>query len=291
VILRVENLAIAFGPKRVLRGVSFSVAEGETVALMGPNGAGKTTILKCALGLLRYSGRIEIDGFDAWRDGVRARTRAGYVPQVPAFYSMTAREALHFIARLRGVPPARAEEALDRVGLQGDADRRVPVFSGGMQQRLSLAGALLGDPPLVLLDEPTANLDPSARAGLLELLAGLRAAGKTLVLSSHRPREVRGLVDRVIVLRDGTIAGEGRPEAVLPPDRVALSVEAHAAPDKAAVAALLEGHGVLARPTWNGTFEASFPAEEIVAVVERLRSGGIDAGRIAIRPLEDGGLS
>ncbi|MBI2932394.1 MAG: ABC transporter ATP-binding protein [Planctomycetes bacterium] len=287
-ILKCENLSIAFGPKRVLNGVSFGIERGETVALMGPNGAGKTTILRCALGLLQYEGRIEVDGFDVRRQGVAARSRMGYVPQVPAFYDMTAREMVRFLAKLRRVPVESADAALKRVGLDGDADRAVRAFSGGMQQRLSLAAVLLGDPPLILLDEPTANLDPAARADLLDLLNDFRKAGKTLVLSSHRPREVRGLVDRVIVLRDGAIAAQGRPDEVLPPDRMSLCVEAHEAAEKSRLARLL---GVDPLPSSNGSFCATIDAAEIVAALERLREGEVARGRITVRPIEDGGLS
>lgn len=289
-ILQIENVSIAFGKKSVLNGVSFHVESGETVALMGPNGAGKTTILRCVLGLLWYQGRIVVDGLDARREGVKARGKIGYVPQVPAFYTMTAREVLRFVAKIRGVAREQADRALERLGLAADAERPVSVFSGGMQQRLSLAASLLGDPPLILLDEPTANLDPAARADLLGLLSEFRAAGKTLVMSSHRPREVRGLVDRVIVIREGRLAAEGKPSDVLPPDRIALSVEAHGAEEKKHLSDLLSIHRVQALPSLNGTFEATILAEEIVPVVERLKKAGVAQGRIGLRPIEDGGL-
>lgn len=289
-IVRIDQLSISFGKKKVLDGISFGVNRGETVALMGPNGAGKTTILRCVLGLLWYRGEIHVDGLDARRDGVRARRKLGYVPQVPAFYSMTAREVLRFVAKLRGVSRGEADRALERLGLASDAERVVSVFSGGMQQRLSLAASLLGDPPIILLDEPTANLDPAARTDLLGLLSEFRAAGKTLVMSSHRPREVRGLVDRVIVVREGRVASEGRPSDVLPADRVALSVEAHGSEEKKRLDELLSIHRIQALPSLNGTFEATIPAEEIVPIVERLKQAGVAQGRIGLRPLEDGGL-
>lgn len=290
-ILRADNVSISFGERRVLDGVGFAIPHGQTVALMGPNGAGKTTILRCVLGLVDYRGTIEVDGFDVRRRGVAARGRIGYVPQVPAFFDLTAREMLHFVARLRRAPVQEADGALERMGLGQHADRRVRAFSGGMQQRLSLAAVLLGDPPLILLDEPTANLDPVARVELLELLQGFRAEGKTLVLSSHRPREVRGLVDRVVVLREGKVAADGPPASVLPPDRMVLRVEAHGSEEKRRIESLLESHGVELLPTRNGTFNGSMAAEEIVPVVERLRAGGVETGRIRIECLEDGGIA
>ena len=287
-ILRLEQVAIAFGAKRVLDGVSCDIARGETVALMGANGTGKTTLLRCVLGLLQHRGRILIDGFDVRSDGVRARERVAYVPQVPAFFDMTAREVVHFVARLRRVPIASSDAALDRLGLAGDADRPVRVFSGGMQQRLSLAAALVGDPPLILLDEPTANLDPAARADILELLLGFKRSGKTMVLSSHRAHEVRGLADRVIFLRDGRIATQGRPAEVLPPDRLALSVEAHTAEEKARIGAILQMNGL---PSLNGTFEGALDSANVAAVVQRLLEAGVARERISVRAMDDGGLS
>lgn len=278
-ILKLENVSIAFGPKRVLEDISFEVEPGEAVGLMGPNGAGKTTVLRCVLGLLQYRGRIWVDGLDARE--VAARRRIGYVPQTPAFYDMTAREAIRFVARLRGVS---ADGALGRVHLEGDEDRPVKVFSGGMKQRLSLAASLLGDPPLILLDEPTANLDPKGRQDLLRMLVDLKRQGKTLVLSSHRAREVNGLVDRVIELCDGRIASNGKPE-----DRelVALSVAAHGG-ERESIAALLSEFHARPVPSMNGSFDALIAAQQIVPVIERLRGAGVASERISVRPTEGG---
>lgn len=286
-ILRVEHLSMAFGPKRVLEDVSFGVAPRTAVALMGPNGAGKTTILRCVLGLLDYRGRIEIDGLDARRNGVAARSRIGYVPQVPPLVDMTARETLRFLARVRRIPDARIDRILARVELTADADRDVRTFSGGMRQRLSVAGALLGDPPLLLLDEPTANLDASARADLLELLQTFRRAGKTLVISTHRAREVRGLADRVILLRDGRLAADGTPDDVLPADRMALAVRVSDPEEKGRVGNLLTSIGVVEEPTRNGCIHGILRADRIALVVDRLRQSGVPGERINFRPLDD----
>ncbi len=290
-ILDLRDLAISFGDKAVLRGVGFSIAAGEAVALMGPNGAGKTTVLRCVLGLLRYAGTITVAGFDADRQGVQARARIGYVPQSPAFYDLSAREVVRLVARLRGVRLADPRESLARVGLAEDADRAVRTFSGGMQQRLSLAAALIGDPPVLLLDEPTANLDAEARERLLELLSAFHGAGKTLLLSSHRPQEVRGLVDRVVLLREGKVERDGLPGDVLPTDRLAVRVVARDADRKAEIGVLLAPHGVVARATPNGTFEGILPATACVAVVERLRNHGVGRDDIHVEPVDEGGLS
>ncbi len=287
-ILRVEGVSASFGTRRVLQGLSFSVRRGETVALMGPNGAGKTTLLKCILGLIRHEGTIEIDGLDARARGPEARARLGYVPQHPAFHPMTAREALRFLAALRRVPPGRADEALKQVGLEADADRRIEIFSGGMQQRLSVAAALIGDPPLMLLDEATANLDPAARRDLLALLAGFKKAGKTILLSSHRHSEVHSLADRVILLEEGRVAREGSPEQVFPANRMILSIEAHGEAEKSLLPGILSCPEARPLPVWNGSFDVSIPAQEAPALLQRLREAGVEPRRIRLRIPEEG---
>jgi ABC-type multidrug transport system ATPase subunit len=188
------------------------------VALVGPNGAGKTTLLRALLGLVRHEGRIEIDGVDAARDPVGAKRRLGVMPQVPAFCEETARAALAFVAALRGAPPAEVDARLAEVGLAGHARGRVRNFSTGMRQRLSLAAALLGDPPVLVLDEPTASLDLRGQAEMVALLQRLQAEGRTILLSSHRAEEIRALAHRIVVLDQGHVIADG------PVDRIAAEV-------------------------------------------------------------------
>lgn len=290
-ILQLHGLAISFGARAVLQGVDFSIARGEAVALMGPNGAGKTTVLRCVLGLLDYQGRIEVDGFDARRQGMEARGRIGYVPQAPAFYDMSAREALSFVARLRRVSIGNGDAILDRVGLRQDADCRVRTFSGGMQQRLSLGAALIGDPPIILLDEPTANLDAQARAQLIALLTDFHAAGKTLLLSSHRPLEISGLVDRVVLMRAGRVERAGDPADVLPAARLVLVIDGCDEAEKLRLRESLAAFGASAEAARNGTCELTLDARHMLPALDALRAGGVDRERIAVRPLEEGGLA
>jgi ABC-type multidrug transport system ATPase subunit len=203
-ILRVQHLTKTFGRQRAVDDLDFTVAPGEAVALWGRNGAGKTTVIKCVLGLYRYRGTITVAGRDVRRQSKAARRRVGYVSQELAFYAeLTARDTLHLFARLRQVPLARAAALLERVELGPHAAKPVKALSGGMKQRLALAVALLSDPPLLLLDEPTANLDAASRELLLHLLAELRQGGQTIVFSTHRLEEVRHLADRVLVLEQG----------------------------------------------------------------------------------------
>lgn len=186
---------------------------GQAVALWGANGAGKTTLIKCILGLHGFRGRIVVDGCDARRRGKAARRRIGYVAQELAFYDdVSAREAARLFARLKRVPLARADVVLEQVGLAEHAAKRVAALSGGMKQRLALAVALLSDPALLLLDEPTSNLDAAARRAFLALLGELRQTGKTIVFTTHRPEEVAQLADRVVMLERGRAVYDGSPE-------------------------------------------------------------------------------
>lgn len=212
-VVTVRGLTKKFGRMAAVDNLDLDVQPGEAVALWGVNGAGKTTIIKCLLGLLPYRGQVSLGGFDVRRAGKAARRSAGYVSQELAFYDdLTALEALRFFARLRRAPLERADVVLAQVGLSEHARKTVRAMSGGMKQRLALAVALLSDPPVLVLDEATANLDTAARRVFLQLLCDLRAAGKSIVFSTHRAEEVLQLADRVIVLNRGRVVASGRPE-------------------------------------------------------------------------------
>jgi ABC-type multidrug transport system ATPase subunit len=180
------------------------VAEREAVALWGPNGAGKTTAVKCLLGLLAYDGRITVNGLDAKKQGRQVRTAIGYVPQLQSFYDdMSTLDTALFFARLKRASTSEAAKLLAQVGLGDHECKAVGALSGGMKQRLALALALQGDPPVLVMDEPTSNLDAAARDQLLTLLAEVKTAGKTIIFSSHRIEEVEALADRVLVMEKG----------------------------------------------------------------------------------------
>ncbi len=210
----VENLTKRFGTLTAIDGLSFTVQSGESVALWGANGAGKTTALRCLLGVIPYEGTVRLGGYDVTYQGKAARRLMGFVPQEIAFHDdMTVRETLIFYARIKktSTQSEHAAQMLGRLGLAAHTGKRVRDLSGGMKQRLALIIALLADPPLLLLDEPTANLDIRAREEFLALLAGLKEAGKTLIFSSHRLEEVTSLAERVLVVESGKLMADCSP--------------------------------------------------------------------------------
>lgn len=211
-MIEIRCVSKRFGRFAALREVSLDVGRGEAVALWGPNGAGKTTLLRCALGLLNFRGSIVIDGIDVRRRGKAARRALGYVPQELAFYDdFRVVEAIGFFARLRRVDGEACRRALRISGLEAHRRKRVRELSGGMKQRLALGIAMLTDPRILLLDEPTSNLDEAGRRDLLGELDGLHKRGKTILFTSHRPEEVEELADRVVTMESGRIVEDAPP--------------------------------------------------------------------------------
>jgi ABC-type multidrug transport system ATPase subunit len=209
--IAVRDLTKYYGRVAALDGVNFDVRPGEAVALWGPNGAGKTTILRCLLGLARFRGEVLIQGVNPHHDGRAARRAIGYVPQDLPVSPTSVGEMVAFIARLKGTPVAEAHQRLDLLGIGEHVDKAIAALSGGMKQRLALALALIGSPAVLLLDEPTANLDAHGRAELLQLLRRLKRESMTLVFSSHRPEDVLALADRVLLIDRGRLQGSVEP--------------------------------------------------------------------------------
>lgn len=203
-MIELTNVTVKFGRRQALDGFSLEVPEGASIALWGPNGAGKSTALHAILGLVPYTGRIRVDGHNGGPGGLAARKRIGWVPQQFSL-DMTVSEAIQFLAALRQIPTPSVESVLDPVGLHGIADQSIASLSGGQKQRLSLALSLLGDPPVLLLDEPTASLDRAGREQIISWLLQLRRQGKTMLFASHRPDEIRRLADIVAILDTGRL--------------------------------------------------------------------------------------
>jgi ABC-2 type transport system ATP-binding protein len=213
------DLSARFGRVTALAGLTMTVPMGEIFGFLGPNGAGKTTAVKLLLGLARPSaGSATVLGAPA--GDRRARRRIGYLPELFRYQDwLSAREVLRLHCELVGVPRERrrreVDGALDTVGLTRRADDRVGTFSKGMQQRLGLAVALLGEPDLIFLDEPTSALDPVGRHDVREIIRGLKARGTTVFLNSHLLSEVEQVCDRVAVVDRGRVIATGSMQEIL----------------------------------------------------------------------------
>lgn len=210
--IELSGVSKSFGPIAAVRDVSFSLKEGEIVALVGHNGAGKTTLIKMMLGLIRPSaGTVRVLGEDPATGAASVRTRLGYLPENVSFNpALTGTETLRFYAALKRAGRGEIAGLLERVGLAGAADRRVRTYSKGMRQRLGLAQALLGQPRVLLLDEPTKGVDAATRHEIYRLIASLAENGVGVLLVSSELEEVVGLADRCLVLSDGQIVAEHR---------------------------------------------------------------------------------
>jgi len=206
-MIQIANLTKRYGDFVAVDRVSLDVHAGEVVALLGPNGSGKTTTLKCLTGLARpHAGRMLVDGIDVARQPKQARTLLSFLPQRVAFHdSLTALEVLQFYCRLRKLPPDRIDTVLQSLDLEAVKHEPVGQFSGGMVQRLGVAVALLPDAPVLVLDEPAANLDPEGAAQLRESIRGLRQRGRTVLFSTHVLPDVELLADRAAILVGGKL--------------------------------------------------------------------------------------
>ncbi len=216
VAIEVEDLRKDYGDFRAVRGISFSVRRGEIYGLLGPNGAGKTTTVEILEGYReRSAGRVAVLGMDPGSRPVALRERIGIVLQSSGLYRhLTVHEAVSHWAGLY-LSPRDVEETIALSGLEAAGGQRTITLSGGQQRRLDLALALVGDPELVFLDEPTTGFDPAARRNAWDLVRSLRELGKTVLLTTHYLDEAQQLADRVAVLRAGEIVKMGRPSELI----------------------------------------------------------------------------
>ena len=266
-----------YGPITAVDGLSFEVARGETFAIIGPNGAGKTTMLKLLLGLAHPdSGTITIGPERVPPRDMRARRGLGYVPQRVEFpRDRTVAEVLGFYAELRGLPRGAVGESLARVRLESLAGRRAGDLSGGYMQRLALAQALLGDPGLLVLDEPTASLDPEATWEFRSLVEQLQREDKTILLCSHLLSEVERIADRVLIMVDGRRAALESLADLRARQAGATRLHVEIAGDPAAAIGALErgGFALETRPDRGLVVETSNGGG--VVALEALRAAGV----------------
>jgi ABC-2 type transport system ATP-binding protein len=215
--IEVRDLKKWYGETHAVDGVSFEVQTGEFFGILGPNGAGKTTTLEIIEGLREAdSGTVSLLGMSPWPRNPKLLPRIGVQLQATSFFErLSAREQIRTFAALYGVPAGKADEMLDVVGLADKASTRTEKLSGGQMQRLSIACALVHDPDVVFLDEPTAALDPQARRNLWDLLRDINAQGRTVVLTTHYMDEAELLCDRVAIMDAGKILQLGPPAALV----------------------------------------------------------------------------
>jgi ABC-2 type transport system ATP-binding protein len=212
VAIEVEDLRKAYGSHQAVRGISFSVRRGEVFGLLGPNGAGKTTTVEILEGFRdRSGGRVTVLGMDPGPRPLALRERIGIVLQSSGLYRhLTVHEAVSHWAGFYDAP-RDVEETIALTGLETSAGKRTHRLSGGQQRRLDFALALIGDPELVFLDEPTTGFDPAARRQAWETVKSLQELGKTVLLTTHYLDEAQALADRVAIIKDGAILAEGAP--------------------------------------------------------------------------------
>jgi ABC-2 type transport system ATP-binding protein len=219
-VLRVTAVGKRYGGLEALRDVSFNADAGELIALVGPNGAGKTTLLSIIVGIQAPSaGAVDrLAGESSTAGGRTTGSRVGWAPQAPALYSkLSVAENLELFARLEGVadPHAAVARMLEQTGLAARASEPVGRLSGGNRQRVNVALGLIGDPPVLALDEPSASLDPGQRERLWEFVGAQVEAGTTVVFSTHNVSEAQRYADRLLVLAEGRLLFDGAPRELL----------------------------------------------------------------------------
>jgi ABC-2 type transport system ATP-binding protein len=217
--LQIQDLHVSYGPVKAVDGVTLEIREGEIFGLLGPNGAGKTTTLSAIEGLLKPdAGSILIEGIDIQKDPLGAKAQMGVQLQSTGFHpDLSVREIVQVYAGLYGreMSPGQAIEALAGLGLEQEGSRRVNQLSGGQKQRLSLLIAIIHEPVIVLLDEPTGGLDPQARRRLWERIEQMRKVGRSILLTTHSMEEAQAVCDRVAIMDHGKILTVDSPAGLI----------------------------------------------------------------------------
>ena len=274
-MIRFDQFGKRFGAHRAVDSLTLTIGRGEAVALLGPNGSGKTTSLKAAAGLLRpTAGGVYLGNPGRPASEATARRALSFLPQRVSFPgALTGRETVEFYRALRGMPPARVEEVLKFASLNGAGGRTVATYSGGMVQRLGLAVALLADAPILLLDEPTASLDPVGLCAFYGVVSRHRRDGKTILFTSHQMGDVERLADRIAVLVEGRLVADlsARELSDRLADRGVMRLRIRGAGDE-----VVRRIGAIApRAAWTGDeLSVPGPATGRPAVLEAVRSAG-----------------
>jgi len=271
--VQLETVDRHFGSVHALSGLSLTLAPGEVVGLLGHNGAGKSTLMKLVLGVLAPSaGRVTVLGKDPrGRNARDLRLQLGYLPENVSFYdNLSGREVLRYFARLKRIAVAEADQLLQRVGLEHAADRRVRTYSKGMRQRLGLAQALLGQPRLLLLDEPTVGLDPMAVRDVYGMIDTLRGKGTSVILSSHVLPGVERHIDRVAILARGKLLASGTIDSLRQTAGLPMHIHAQGAGLNDTLRQQLRAHGVVVEQEGDGNIHLTAPPTEKLPLLRTL---------------------
>lgn len=280
-----DHVTKSYGDFHAIKDATFQLNAGENIALVGHNGAGKTTMIKLMLGLIRpTSGHVQVLGEDPAAGAFAARVRLGYLPEHVSFnLALTGMETLAFYARLKNVASGELAGLLERVGLSHAAKRRVGTYSKGMRQRLGLAQALLGNPSVLLLDEPTTGLDPALRQSFYDVLEHLRQDGATILMSSHALTELESKVGRVIIANQGQIIADGSIDALRRISKLPLRIRVQT--DATPVLPEKIGQSVLCwRQSNAGAFEVEAPAEDKMELIRGLVAANDDLTELDVIP-------
>jgi ABC-2 type transport system ATP-binding protein len=294
-VISVRGLGKRYGDVEAVRSVDLEIYRGEIFAFLGPNGAGKTTTVEILEGFRRRSaGEVSVLGVDPANAGGAWRNRVGAVLQdSQAEPELTVRECLELYAGYYR-NPRNVDETIELVGLDGNAGTRAEQLSGGQRRRLDVALALIGDPELIFLDEPTTGFDPSARRAAWRVIDGLRALGKTVFLTTHYMDEAEQLADRIAVIADGAIVAEGTPHTLGGRDRHAATLR-FTLPAGTVFSDLPPGLALLAEHGANGavTIRSRTPLRHVRELADWALGRGIDLPDLDVRrpSLEDVYLS
>lgn len=274
-MLHVEGVTKVYGKKAALDKVSLEVPTGVHMLVLGPNGAGKTTLIKCVMNLIRYKGTIKVGGIDTRKDAKKARSQIGYVPQSYALYdNISVMEHSRLTARLKGVGTSEIEQILTTVNMIDAKKKKVRELSSGMRQRLGIALALIGNPPFLILDEPTSNVDMRGRFEFQKILDELMRQGKTMLSTTHFAG-LGEMATNVVIINQGKVVASGDPAELLSklkaPSTIYLKL---GAPDTQKATEILRAAGAVEiRDEENWTAVTLPPDQRMSAISTLIKSG------------------